>query len=114
MKVSDLQQAADRASALLKALAGRNRLMILCQLVEGERSVGELARLIGARETAVSQQLALLRAQGLVSTRRDGQTIHYALASPEAAAVIATLYRLYCAAEQPDAAAAADQETEPA
>lgn len=97
MKIEDMHEAAERATELLKALASRNRLMLLCQMVEGEKSVGQLARLLGLRDAAVSQQLALLRKDGLVRTRREGQTIYYALASPEAAKVIETLYDLYCA-----------------
>lgn len=96
MQIQELEQAADRAVELLKSLANRSRLLILCQLAAGERSVGELAGLIGMRDTAVSQQLALLRKDGLVRNRRDGQTIYYALASEEAAQVLQTLYALYC------------------
>ena len=66
---------------MLKALANRHRLMILCQLIDGERSVGDLAAVPGLRDSTVSQHLALLRKDGLVSTRREGQTIWYALAS---------------------------------
>lgn len=91
-----MHEAADRATELLKALSSRNRLLLLCQLVDGEKSVGELARLLGLRDAAVSQQLALLRKDGLVRTRRDGQTVYYSIASPEAAQVIETLYGLYC------------------
>jgi DNA-binding transcriptional ArsR family regulator len=97
MNMHDMQANADRAVDLLKALGNRSRLMILCQLIQGERSVGDLAQRIGVRETAVSQQLALLRKDGLVRARRDGQTIYYALASEEAGRVIQTLYELYCA-----------------
>lgn len=89
--------AVEQATELLKSLANRNRLLILCNLIEGEQSVGELARLIGSRETAVSQQLALLRKDGLVRPRRDGQTIYYRIDSAEAAKVIETLHSLYCA-----------------
>src|SRR5690606_38321147 len=96
MEIKDMQMAADRATDLLKALASRNRLLLLCHLLDGEKSVGELARLLEARDAAVSQQLALLRKDGLVRPRRQGQTIYYALASREAAAVIETLYALYC------------------
>lgn len=88
--------AVEHATELLKSLANRNRLLLLCHLVEGERSVGELARLIDARETAVSQQLALLRKDGLVRPRREGQTIYYSLASAEAVKVIETLHGIYC------------------
>ncbi len=92
-----LQASAREASRLLKALANENRLLIMCQLVGGERSVGELVRLIGLSQSALSQHLAKLRHDSLVRTRRDAQTIYYSLASPEAEAVIATLYNLYCA-----------------
>ncbi|QJE72827.1 helix-turn-helix transcriptional regulator [Aerophototrophica crusticola] len=98
MQIQELEQAADRAVELLKSLANRSRLLILCQLAAGERSVGELAGLIGMRDTAVSQQLALLRKDGLVRNRRHGQTIYYSLASDEAAQVLRTLYALYCPA----------------
>ena len=107
MKIEEMFEAVERATDLLKALASRNRLLLLCHLVEGERSVGELARLIEARETAVSQQLALLRKDGLVRTRKDGQTVYYSLASAEAAKVIETLHGIYCATD-PEVAAAID------
>jgi ArsR family transcriptional regulator, virulence genes transcriptional regulator len=92
-----IYEAADKATALLKALANRNRLLLLCQLVEGERSVGEMAARLQLRESAVSQQLMLLRKDRLVAPRRDGQMIYYRLASPAAAKVIETLYEIFCA-----------------
>ncbi len=88
--------AADQASALLKALAHRHRLVIICQLIEKERSVGELAELLAVRDSTVSQHLALLRKDGLVATRRDGQTIWYSIGSPQAREIVRTLYREYC------------------
>ena len=88
--------AADQASELLKALANRHRLLIVCQLIEQERSVGELAALLKLRDSTVSQHLALLRKDGLVTTRRDGQTIWYTIGSPAARELIGTLYRAYC------------------
>lgn len=91
-----MQDAADRASELLKALANRHRLLILCQLIEGERSVGELAAFLGIRDSGVSQHLALLRKDGVVSARREGQTIWYSIASDEARALVATLYSVFC------------------
>jgi DNA-binding transcriptional ArsR family regulator len=108
MKIEQMLQAVDKATELLKALASRNRLLLLCHLIEGEKSVGQLARLIGARETAVSQQLTLLRKDELVRTRRDGQTIYYSLASPQAAKVIETLHGIYCAPLGEAAATAAE------
>jgi DNA-binding transcriptional ArsR family regulator len=92
----------DRASLFLKALSGRSRLLLLCHLSDGEKSVGELARLTGARDTAVSQQLALLRREGMVAARRAGQMIFYSLASPEARRMLEALHDLFCA-ESPQA-----------
>ncbi|MFZ0846822.1 MAG: metalloregulator ArsR/SmtB family transcription factor [Pseudolabrys sp.] len=92
-----MQHAAGDATDLLKALANRNRLMLLCQLTGGEKSVGELADLLEIRDTSVSQQLALLRKDGLVAARRDAQTIYYRLASDEAAKILETLYTIFCA-----------------
>lgn len=94
-----MDQAAGRACELLKALANRNRLLILCRLVDGERSVGELAGFLGVRDSTASQHLSLLRRDGLVSTRRDGQTILYTLASGPAREVLMALYRCYCGGE---------------
>jgi ArsR family transcriptional regulator, virulence genes transcriptional regulator len=85
------------ASAFLKSLASERRLLILCHLAEGERSVSELEALLGMRQAAVSQHLARLRADHLVRTRRDGKAIHYALASEEVREIIALLYRRFCA-----------------
>ncbi len=94
---NDIFAAADEASALLKALANRHRLIIVCQLVEKERSVGELAALLKIRISTVSQHLALLRKDELVTARRDGQTIWYSIGSPQARALVRTVYRVYCA-----------------
>ena len=91
-----MHAAADEASTLLQALANRHRLLILCRLVERESSVGELADFLQIRDSTVSQHLALLRKDGLVSTRREGQTIWYAISSAPARAVIEILYRAYC------------------
>lgn len=92
-----MQSAADEASGLLKALANRHRLVIICQLIEKERSVGELAALLNVRDSTVSQHLALLRRDGLVEARRDGQTIWYSIGSAPARELVGTLYRIYCA-----------------
>ena len=92
-----MEAAADQASELLKSLANRHRLLILCQLVDGERSVGELTAFLGARDSTVSQHLALLRKDGLVQARRDAQTIYYAIASAPAQRVLETLFAIYCA-----------------
>jgi DNA-binding transcriptional ArsR family regulator len=94
---ADMLPAADEASGLLKALANRHRLIIVCQLIEKERSVGELAALLKIRDSTVSQHLALLRKDRLVTARRDGQTIWYSIGSPQARELVRTLYRVYCA-----------------
>lgn len=91
----ELIAAADSASLFLKTLSGRSRLLLLCHLWDGEKSVGELARLTGTRDTAVSQQLALLRRNGLVAPRRDGQTIYYSLSSAEAAQMLEALHAMF-------------------
>lgn len=96
MNKNRMSEAADQATNLLKALSGRSRLMILCQLVDGEQTVGELADALEMRQAAVSQQLALLRKDGLVSARREARTIHYSLAGEEARRIIEVLYELFC------------------
>ncbi len=94
-----IQDNARRASTLLKAMSNQHRLMILCQLVPGEKCVGELEQIVGLSQSALSQHLARLRRDNLVATRREAQTIHYSLAGEEASAVIETLYGLYCGTE---------------
>ncbi|MBS0246364.1 MAG: winged helix-turn-helix transcriptional regulator [Proteobacteria bacterium] len=89
--------AADEAGALLKALAHPYRLLIICQLIDKERSVGELAGLLKIRDSTVSQHLALLRKDGLVEARRDGQTVWYSIGSEPARQLVETLYQIYCA-----------------
>ncbi|MEO3429018.1 metalloregulator ArsR/SmtB family transcription factor [Pelagibius sp. CAU 1746] len=91
-----MQSSATAAADLMKALSSENRLLLLCQLADGEKTVGELAETLGLRQAAVSQQLALLRRDGLVNARRDGRTMHYSLTGREARAVIMLLYELYC------------------
>lgn len=92
-----MAQTAEAVSTLMKALAHPKRLLLLCQLAEGERSVGELARLLGMREPAVSQQLTLLRKDALVATRREGQTIWYSVPRADVRALLGFLYDTYCA-----------------
>lgn len=91
-----MERAADEASNLLKALSNRHRLLIICQLIDGERSVGELAEFLSLRDSTVSQHLALLRKDGLVFARRDAQTIFYSIASEPAREILKTLYQAYC------------------
>lgn len=92
---------AAEASGLLTAMANPRRLLIMCHLLEGERSVGDLAAIVGLSQSALSQHLGKLRALRLVSTRRDAQTIFYQLASMEARRVLALLNELFCAS-RPD------------
>ena len=87
---------AERASNFLKALSHEGRLMILCHLASGEKSVTELEDLLSARQAAVSQQLTRLRLEGLVKPRRDGKIIHYSLSDDRAKQVIEIVYDLFC------------------
>lgn len=92
-----MQRHADEAVSVLKALGSSNRLMLVCQLLEGERSVGDLAEALGVAQSVVSQHLSLLRRDGLVSGRREGQSIYYAISDDRVHALMARLYELYCA-----------------
>ena len=87
---------AQTASAFLKAISHEGRLMILCHLVSGEKSVTELEELLAARQAAVSQQLSRLRLEGLVIPRRDGKTIYYKLADDRPKKMLETVYELFC------------------
>ena len=91
-----LEERAEEAAEALASMANAKRLLVLCHLVEGERSVGDLAGLAGLSQSALSQHLAKMRLQGLVKTRRNAQTIFYSLASDEVRAVLETLYAIYC------------------
>ena len=91
-----LSRSSRRASQFLKALANENRLMLLCILSEGEYSVTDLEELLGIRQPTLSQQLARLRADKLVSTRRRGKAIYYSLSSREARDVMAVIYTHFC------------------
>lgn len=96
MDMDDMRKAAAQAATLMQALSNQTRLLLLCSLVDGEKSVGALSDALSLRQTTTSQQLALLRKDGLVKTRRDGQSIYYSLDGDEAAQIITTLYGLYC------------------
>jgi ArsR family transcriptional regulator, virulence genes transcriptional regulator len=100
--IDAMQEQANRASTLLSAMCNETRLMLLCQLITGERSVNELAGLLATPQSTVSQHLALLRRHGLVRTRRDGQTHFYCLAGDEARAILETLQALYCDPQSKD------------
>lgn len=92
----EMAESAQSAAAYLKTLAHEGRLMILCHLGSGEKSVGELEELLDIRQAAVSQMLARLREEGLVEPRRDGKTIFYKLADEKTSQVIGLLYALFC------------------
>ncbi|WP_416896409.1 MAG: ArsR/SmtB family transcription factor [Minwuia sp.] len=92
-----LMENARRAASFLKAIGHESRLVILCTLAEGEKSVGELERLLKQRQAGISQQLARLRAEGLVQARRDGKQVYYSLSSNEARAVVGIVYQMFCA-----------------
>jgi DNA-binding transcriptional ArsR family regulator len=87
---------AKEASDFLKALAHEGRLMILCILCEGEKSVTELEQMLALRQPTVSQQLARLRAEGLVAARRHGKTMHYSLASEDVRVIIGAVHQVFC------------------
>jgi ArsR family transcriptional regulator, virulence genes transcriptional regulator len=93
-----MSDAVGRATAFLKTLAHEGRLEILCQLIDGERTVTELEEALGLGQVAVSQQLMRLRAEGLVGARRAGRNIYYRLERPEVSAIIAELQRAFCPA----------------
>lgn len=95
-KILELDKMAKQASELLLAMANEKRLMILCHLLEDETSVNELAELVEMNQSALSQQLAKLRALKLVDTRRDAQQVYYRLASIEVERILQTLYGIYC------------------
>lgn len=96
MRPEDMDAHAGDAARLLKALSNEKRLMILCLLVDAERSVGEINARIDLSQSALSQHLAVLREEGLVNTRREAQTIRYSIADGPAKRIIATLHSIYC------------------
>lgn len=96
MNITELEPRAEEAAQLLSAMANPKRLLILCNLLEQERSVGELSRIVALEQSPLSQHLSKLRALGLVKTRRDGQTIFYRLASQAVTKVLTALYEIYC------------------
>src|SRR6516165_11651781 len=97
MNLENMQSKAGAAEAMLKAVANRNRLVILCELLKGERSVGALQTAIGLSQSALSQHLARLREDELVATRRESQTIYSSLSSKPVRRLIGLLYELSCA-----------------
>ena len=100
LSLHDLEANAARAARLLRSLANERRLLVLCALADGERSVGQLMPLAGLSQSAMSQNLAVLREEGVVATRREGQTIWYRIADPAALRVVETLATIFCPPEQ--------------
>lgn len=95
-RMGELQRSARRAAPLLKAMSNPSRLVILCQLCDGERSVGELEEEVGISQSGISQHLAILRREHVVTTRRDKQTVFYSLASADVMELMATLHKVFC------------------
>lgn len=96
-----LRAAAGEAVAALKALGNPERLLLLCQMSQGEVCVGDLEALLDIHQPTLSQQLGVLRREGMVATRRDGKKIFYSIADPRLLALLRTLYKLYCPKEGP-------------
>ena len=94
--IHEIHQNANRASNFIKALANETRLVVLCALAEGEKNVSELEHLLGVRQPTLSQQLARLRSDDLVSTRRQAKQIYYSISSKEAKLVLGLIYELFC------------------
>lgn len=97
-----MASAAQKASELMKTLGHKDRLMVLCHLISGEKSVGELASLLEIPQSPLSQHLARMRKESLVRTRREAQTIYYTIDSVEAARFVALMHELYCSELDPD------------
>lgn len=96
MDIQQMRQAAAEAAGTLRSLSHPDRLMLLCQLSKGERSVGELEELLGIQQPNLSQQLGVLRSEGLVETRREGKRIFYSVKDAKVLLLLGTLYQLYC------------------
>ncbi len=91
-----MEETADEVSGYMKLLSAPGRLMVLCQLVEGEMSAGALCDAVGMKPPAMSQQLAILRREGIVRTRRDGQSIYYSISDPNIMKIMMFLYDTFC------------------
>lgn len=94
-----LREAAGQAVGVLKVLANEDRLLLLCQLSQGEMCVGDLEEALDIHQPTLSQQLGVLRSEGVVNTRRDGKRIYYSVADAHVLQVLEVLYRLYCPKE---------------
>lgn len=100
IELETLRRSADSACRLMKVLSNPDRLLLLCQLSQGEKRVGELEELVGISQPTLSQQLGVLREEGLVNTRREGKNIYYQIASPQALAVMNVLFEQFCGPAQ--------------
>jgi DNA-binding transcriptional ArsR family regulator len=98
LDIEQMHEAAGQATAMLRVLANEDRLLLLCQLTQGEACVSELEQSLGIRQPTLSQQLAILRTEQIVSTRREGKKIFYRVSDTRAVSLLATLYGLYCPA----------------
>jgi DNA-binding transcriptional ArsR family regulator len=96
LDINAMRDAAESATAMLRTLGNADRLLLLCQLCQGEKAVGELEELLDIHQPTLSQQLGVLRTEGLVNTRRDGKRIFYSIADPRVLQLLGTLYQLYC------------------
>jgi ArsR family transcriptional regulator len=96
LDLEEMHASAEAACRLMKVLSNPDRLMLLCQLLQGEHNVGELEATLGITQPTLSQQLTVLREESLVSTRREGKHVYYQINSPQAQAVIRTLYQQFC------------------
>lgn len=96
LDISLMRAAAEEATAVLRVFANEDRLLLLCQLSQGEKSVGELEELLDIHQPTLSQQLGVLRTDGVVNTRREGKRVYYSIADPKVLTLLITLYDLYC------------------
>ncbi len=95
-QIDTMQENAHEAAALLRALSHEGRLLVMCQLAQGELSVGQINEAVGLSQSALSQHLAKLREDGFVTTRREGQTIYYRLSDPRVSRLIGALHDIFC------------------
>lgn len=100
LDLGGMRDSARTVTALLRALANEDRLLLLCQMTKGERSVGELEADLDIRQPTLSQQLGVLRTEGLVATRREGKRIFYRVADPKVLLLLGFLYEHYCAGDR--------------
>lgn len=109
LDINQMRDAASRASAMLRGLAHEDRLLLLCLISQEELSVSEIEQRLNIHQPNLSQQLGVLRREGLVATRREGRRIYYSVADSRALAVLQLLYQLYCGAPAEDTSTAANQ-----